>query len=151
MNYSYHLKKILKIDYLFKNKLFNENIELYTSKEIIYMKNNAEFQNYIKTYTFEKNMKDNNEYKYLIKEYLKNKHDFNYINNSINYENINLENIKQCQIKNYIYIDNLLNYTKYNEEIIKNHIINKINKNIINKNYENDVIIKNIIKKNIVY
>jgi hypothetical protein len=69
MNFSYHLKKILKIDYLFKNKLFNENIELYTSKEMIYMKDNTEFQNYIKTYTFEKNLKDNNEYKYLIKEY----------------------------------------------------------------------------------
>ena len=119
------------------------------------MKNKIEFEKYIKKYNFEKNIKDLNQnfyqYNYLIKQHLIKKHNFNDINNLINYENTDLENINECQIKNYIYIDNLLYNKKSNEEIIKSCIINKINTNIINKNYENDIIIKNIIKQLIVY
>jgi hypothetical protein len=142
---NYNLKKILKINYLFQNKLFNQNIELYTER--IW----NEFEKNTKKYNYEKNIENLNQYKYLIKKYLLKKHDFNYVNNSINYNNKELENINKDQIKNYIYIENLLNNNNYDEEMIKNNIKNKININIINKNYENDIVIKSIVKEHIIY
>lgn len=141
----HRLKKYLKINYLFQNKLFYDNIELYTERITDDIKNKI---NFCKN---KKKIENINQYENIIKKYLLKKHDFHYINHSRNYNNEDLENINKEQIKNYIYIENLLNNCHYNEKMIRNKIENKINENIVNNNYKNDIIIKSIVKDHIIF